>query len=197
MLYVESYAKRYEIPEGAVVINTTSRAGSGNWTQGLSPFVLPGGHLYKGYYAKNVENAWQASKVYKEFVDEKGDPSPAYFEWAEKIWNDNFAHRYPMGRDAKPLYSYWDGEKLSYIQARIKIYIPIYKRALLQSEAYKQLLELYKTEKRDIYLIDFDGYNHVKMNKSLMDVITDPNKKMGHAFIIYGLLHRTKNISLF
>ena len=188
VLYVEAYAKRNEIPETALIIDTTSRAGSGSWTQGLSPFILPGGHLYGNYYAKNVENAWQAAKVYKEFVDENENPSSKYFEWAEKIWNDNHAHRYPMGRNAKPLYSYWNGEKLSYIDARIKIYIPIYKRAVLQSNAYKTLLEIYKIEKRDIYLIDFDGYNHIKQGKTLIDVVTNPNKKMGHAFVIYGLL---------
>lgn len=195
MLYVEAIAKKDSIPSDAIIINTTSRAG--NWTHGLSPFVLPGGHLYGDYYAANVENAWQASKVYPEFADENQNPNPEYFEWANKIWKDKFAHRYPMGRGRKPLYSWWDGEKLTYVEARVKIYIPIYARAVVQSDAYKQLLELYNTEKRDIYLIDFDGYNHVKMGKSLEEVIDNPNKKMGHAFVLYGLLKQQDKRRLF
>ena len=43
-----------------------------------------------------------------------------------------------------------------------------------------------------MYLIDFDGYNHVKMKKSLVDVMNDPNMKMGHGFVIYNLLKKMK-----
>ena len=77
MLYVESYKNRFKLPENSIIINTTSR--STNWTRGLSPFVLEAGHLYEDYYAKNVENAWQASKVYEEFIDKDGNPKPEYF----------------------------------------------------------------------------------------------------------------------
>jgi len=195
MLYVEAYAKRNSIPENAIIINTVSR--STNWTKGLSPFILPGGHLYGDYYSVNMENAWQASKVYEEFADENQNPKPEYFEWADKIWKSTYAFRYPMGRGRKPLYSWWNGEKLTYVEARIKIYIPIYARAVIQSEAYKKLLEIYNNEKKDIYLIDFDGYNHVKMGKSLEEVITNPNKKMGHAFVLYGLLKQQDKRRLF
>lgn len=186
MLYVEAYSKRNTIPNDALIIDTTSR--SLNWSKGLSPFVLYAGHLYRNYYAENVENAWQAAKVYPEFVDENQNPTSEYFEWANKIWKSKYAFRYPMGRDKKPLYSYWDGVKLSYVDARINIYIPIYSASVIKSEAYKKLLDIYNTETRDIYLIDFDGYNHVKIRKTLDDVIKDADKKMGHAFVLYGLL---------
>ena len=195
MLYVEAYANRFSIPENSIIINTTSRSNS--WSRGLSPFILPGGYLYKNYYASNVENAWQASKVYEEFVDENKNPKSEYFEWANKIWKSNYAFRYPMGRGKKPLYSYWDGEKLSYIDARIKIYIPIYSRAVIVSDAFKTLTDIYENERRDIYLIDFDGYNHIKLKKSLEEVISNPNKKMGHAFVLYGLLKHNDKHRLF
>jgi hypothetical protein len=185
MLYVENYFRK-NISQDAIIIDTTSR--SNNWTRGLSPFVLEGGHLYGDYYAKNVENAWQASKVYPEFVGPDGEPKKEYFEWASKIWNSDYAYRYPMGRGRSPEYSYWDGEKLTYVEARKKIYIPIYSRAVRVSEAFKKLLSIYENDDRDIYLIDFDGYNHIKLNRSLDQVINDPNRKMGHAFVIYALL---------
>jgi hypothetical protein len=191
MLYVESYANRKKIPSEALVIDTTSH--STTFSKGLSPFVLPGGHLYGEYYAENVENAWQASKVYSEFLDMKGEPTSAYFAWANDIWKSKYAFRYPMGKGRVPAYSYWDGKKLTYVEARKAIYIPIYGRALIQSPSFKQLLEIYNAETRDIYLIDFDGYNHIKMGKSLLKVIEDPLMKMGHAFIVYGMLEKYKN----
>ena len=185
MLYVEKY-NRKNLPKDAIIINTTSQ--SPNWSKGLSPFFLEGGNLYGGFYSANVENAWQASKVYKEYIGLDGNPSKEYFNWAQKIWQDTYAHRYPMGRGAIPEYSYWDGEKLTYVEARKKIYIPIYSRAVLKSEAFEKLSEIYQKEERDIYLIDFDGYNHRNLNKTIEQVINDPREKMGHAFVIFDLL---------
>lgn len=68
MIYVIGY--RDKTPEGSLIINTTSR--SKNWSRGLSPFFLNPGNLYGEYSAKNVENAWQYSKVYKEHLDNTG-----------------------------------------------------------------------------------------------------------------------------
>lgn len=191
MLYVESYWNKDKLPDTSIIIDTTSR--SDNWTRGLSPFIIPAGHLYDNYYAKNVENGWQATKVY-ECHDNNGTPSKDYFLWAQKIWNDSYAHRYPMGKGVKPLYSWWDGHKLSYIEARKKIYIPLYARGVIKTEAFKQLLYMYRTTPKDIYLIDFDGYNHQELGISLTDVLNNPDKKMGHAFVIYSLLEKYKGV---
>lgn len=190
MLYVESYRNKDNISDLAIVIDTTSR--SDNWTKGLSPFLVDGGHLYDNYYAKNVENAYQASKVYKEF-DDNGKPKPEYFEWAQKIWNDSWAHRYPMGKGAIPLYSWWKGKALDYIEARKQIYIPIYGRGVIKTKAFGQLLYLYRTTKKDIYLIDFDGYNHIAIGKSMTEVLNDTHMRMGHAFVLYSLLEKYKD----
>lgn len=190
MLYVEKYWKKDKLPDTSIVIDTTSR--SDNWSRALSPFLIEGGHLYGNYYAKNVENAWQGSKVY-ECHDNNGVPLNDYFLWAQKIWNDSYAHRYPMGKGVKPLYSWWDGQKLDYIEARKKIYIPIYARGVIKTDAFKRLLYMYRTTPKDIYLIDFDGYNHIEEGISLTEVLNDPSKSMGHAFVIYSLLEKYKN----
>ena len=68
-LFVAKYDD--EIPENALDINTTSR--SLNWTKGLSPFYLGPIKLYENYVSKNIENAWQFSKVYNEFIDENNN----------------------------------------------------------------------------------------------------------------------------
>lgn len=175
---------RDNTPKNALVVNTTSR--STNWSKGLSPFILGPVDLYGGYVAQNVENAWQYSKVYPLYVDVDGTPSPQYFEWAKEGWANPRAVRYPMGKGAVPEYSWWDGEKYDYVEARKKIYIPLYAKAVYKSSAFWQVKEL--ADKRDIYLWDFDGYNHHEERMTLKQVVNCPTKKMGHAFVIAMLL---------
>jgi len=175
----------YQVPEGSIVINTTSR--SDNWSRGLSPFFAGPVDLYGGYTSYNVENAWQYSKVYEYYLEEDGSVGERYFKWAQDGWNDIKAHRYPMGRDTKPLYSYWDGEKFTYTEARSKIYIPLYARAVQKTSAFSKLKKM-SEEKIDLYLWDFDGYNHRTLGLTFDQVINDPNRKMGHAFVLLMLL---------
>lgn len=183
MIYI--IGPKYPTPEGAQIINTTSR--SDTWSRALSPFFLGPIDLYNGYNSINMENAWQYSKVYEYYTDDKGDPDERYFKWAQDGWKKIRADRYPMGRDAKPLYSYWGGEKLSYVEARKKIYIPLYARAVQKTSAFQKLKRLYE-QGDDLYLWDFDGYNHKAFNLSFEQVINDSNRKMGHAFVIAMLL---------
>ena len=167
-----------------MIINTTSK--SEDWGKAFSPFYLGPVKLYSSYQAKNVENAWQFSKVYLEHVDEKKEPTKEYFEWAQNGWKDSYAHRYPMGKGRIPLYSYWDGQKLDYFQARKMIYAPLYSQAVLKTEAFQKLLKLYES-KEDFALLDFDGYDYLSMGMTLKEVVNG-QKKMGHAFVLAMLL---------
>lgn len=168
-------------------INVTS--GSIDFGKRLSPFFLGPVKLYDKFIAKNVENAWQFSKVYPQFVDKNKDPIAGYFNWAQKGWNDTYAHRYPMGKGRKPLYSWWNGEKLGYIEARKKIYLPLYWISAHDTYAFRYLCELY-AKRGKITLWDFDGYDYLKLGMSLEDVLNDPKRKMGHAFVLAMMLQR-------
>lgn len=162
-------------------INTTS---SGTEFKGLSPFFLGPINLYGMYIAQNVENAWQFSKVYKQYVDKYGMPTEEYFNWAIKGWNDKFAHRYPLGKNVKPLYSLWNGQQLNYIQARKQIYIPLYSVSVQKTEEWQNLLDLIR-KGNEIVLFDYDGYSDYN---SIEEVENNPNKKMGHAFVLAKIL---------
>ena len=175
----------HKTPEGAVEINTTSR--SKDWSRSLSPFYCGPVKLYDKYRSINMENAWQFAKVYEYYLEEDGTVGERYFNWAQDGWNDIKAHRYPMGKDAKPLYSVWDGEKLTYVEARKKIYIPLYAGAVRKTFAFDKLKKMHE-EGQDLYLWDFDGYDHKACNLTFDQVINDPNRKMGHAFVIAMLL---------
>jgi hypothetical protein len=94
-----------------------------------------------------------------------------------------------MGKGAKPAYSWWDGQKLSYVEARKKIYIPLYSEAVVKTDAYDTLSTL-RDEMPEIWLWDYDGYDHVKHGIQLKDVADKPDRKMGHAFVLAMLLEK-------
>lgn len=175
-----------KIPNDCVGVNTTSKGGM--WAD-LSPFNLGPCPMYTHngvqIVAENMENAWQFAKVYQEFADANGNPTDRYWSWAQKGWTDLKAHRYPMGRGARPLYSLWAGKRLNYIDARKIIYAPLYARAVQTTAGYQQLVELAHGD-RTIMLRDFDGYDHT--GQTLADVANNPRKKMGHAFVLKALL---------
>jgi hypothetical protein len=176
-------------PDNALDINVTSR--STTWSRGLSPFIIEGGKVWTGDYAKNVENLWQYCKVYENHVDSNGDPTKEWFDWAKKGWNTRAGVRYPMGKGAIPLYSYWDGKKYGYLDAKEKLYVKMYSRSVCRTEAYKKLEELYKDclkENTTLVMRDFDAYNHVNLKLTPYEVLRHERKKFGHGFVLMFML---------
>jgi len=176
--------KRDIIPSGFLVIDVTST--SPFLGRELSPFLLGPVPLYWGMVSKNVENAWQYAKVYQQFVNRYGNPSRGYWEWARDGWKSKWATRYPMGKGTVPLYSFWAGEKLGYIEARRRIYIQLYWYQALGTDAFWWLVD--SAIDNNICLVDFDGYDHVELGMSLEDVIECESRKMGHAFVLAMML---------
>ena len=179
---------RYPTTQDSIVINTTSSSKT-SWMRRLSPFFLgpvrvPNGI---GYEAFNVENAWQFSKVYEEHVDKDGWPTQAWYDWAADGYGTKRAIRYPMGKGHKPLYSFWNMERLDYIDARKKIYCPIYAQCVEGTDAYERLKYLAERHRR-IQLWDYDGYDYRSLDMSLKDVLNCETRKMGHAFVLAMML---------
>lgn len=173
------YGTKDQLPD-VPVINTTSHSPA-RWERELSPFYLGPIKLYDEHVALNVENAWQYAKVYKENLDLNGEPSALYWSWAKRGWSNPNAVRYPRGKGRKPSYLYWDGEKMDYITARLRVYFPIYRDAVRKMPAFTKLQEMFKVD--DLHLWDFDGYN-----VALADALTNPNRPMGHAFVLKAML---------
>lgn len=168
--------------KGKPLLDVTSR--SAIWSKELSPFFLGPCPLYGKFNAVNMENAWQYAKVYPEFLSETGEILPTYKEWSTHGWKLKRAVRYPMGQGAVPAFSLWDGERLDYIQARKKIYIPLYREAVKKTRAWK-LLKLFFEDKKEIVLFDFDGHGD---SRTLRQVLNDPTKKMGHGYVLAMML---------
>lgn len=178
--------------DGDIVLNVTSTGEKNFWRQ-FSPMLLGPVKMWGPYGAFNVENAWQFSKVYEDDVDpDTNEPAEWWDAWAQAGWADSRAHRYPAGKGRRPLYSFWDGQKLGYIEARKQIYVPLYTQAVM---AKKKELEFAAEFILDallggirVWLWDFDGYDHKAKKMSFEDVLNNEKKKMGHAFVLHYLI---------
>jgi len=181
MIYVMPHFK--PCPYSGMAISTTSNYGE---YRELSPFVLPAPP------AKTFENLWQFSKVYKKFIMPiDGYPDASWYKWRDAGYANPRAVRYPMGKGAIPEYSLWNDEKLDYIQARKKIYAPEYAKNVAKTKAYMKLRELWSAlseQGSNLILLDFDAYDHRKFCMTLKDVINEPKRKMGHAFVLAMML---------
>lgn len=172
-------------PYGGHEIDVTSN--SGCWSD-LSPFLLPA----LKYGSLNFENLWQFSKVYKKFtMPIDGYPDASYYKWRDAGFANPQAVRYPMGKGAKPEYLLWEGEKLSYVEARKKVYAPIYAELVSRTRGYSLLQSLYEllyADNEPLVLRGYDAYDHIAMGRSLRDVINDPDRKCGHGFVLAMML---------
>lgn len=184
MIYAVSF--KHTIPEDALSMDVTSR--SNTWGRHFSPFNLGPVELYDGYVAKNIENAFQFSRVYPEYSTVDGLPSAHYWEWAKIGWAESKPIKYPMGVWNKHLYHWWDGKKLGMLEAQNQIFLPLYKKAVIKIPAFEKLKYFYENSKKDIYLIDFEGYNHRFLEKTWDQVISDPDRPVGQAFALCMIL---------
>ena len=138
----------------------------------FSPFYMGPVVTSDGLTAHIFEHYWQASKVFPCHVDYMGDIKNEYWQWRKEWFDktkvtDKTASRRPhtlLGyKDKDCLYSlYYNGtnwERLSYVEARKKMYITEYAKLVVNSDSYKWLKKLYEEGKK-IALVDFDGFNY-------------------------------------
>lgn len=144
--------KSYPSFPGFMQIPAWSR-GKGIYKE-LSPFFLGPVTATDGLVANNLENYWQHQKIYPVHLDKDGNPSKEWYLWREKGFNMP-PDRHPMGK-AKPAYLYHNGQKLDVVNARLQVYIPIYKELARKTKSYAHLLSLLKNG-TNILLIEPDG----------------------------------------
>lgn len=178
---IRVFNKFEPIPKGFVEIDTTSRGPY----KDLSPFYLGPYSWYDNgvlLTCQRFENLWQYSKVYYPHHEHT-----SYYEWRNKGFASLRAERYPMGKGAKPDHTLWKGVKYGYLEAREVLYIPVYSELVLKTKSYAMLYNMV-LQRQNIALRDFDGYDHIAKGMTFEQVVMNPKKSMGHAFIIYGLL---------
>lgn len=184
MIYAVSF--KHTIPDNVISLDVTSR--SDNWGKHFSPFNVGPVSLYGDYWSFNIENAFQFSKVYEEYVGYDEMPAAHYWEWAQKGWLNSKPNKYPLGAWNKHLFHWWDGKKLSNLEAQNQIFLALYKTAIIKTSAFQRLKELYESTSQDIYLIDFEGYNHRYLDLTWDQVVNDVNRPVGQAFALCMIL---------
>lgn len=174
--------------------------------EGLSPFYLGPVECYDGLVSQTFERAWQCAKVYPWMADADENPGEGYFAWRDMMWaKKGFERkidiRFPAGKGnaRKCLYAWWKVDdmfrKLGYIDGRKHIYLPLYAKAVVKTEAFRRLVEL-RDSGKNLMLIDFDGYNihHPRYNFTYNDAIHCKWLKMGHCFVLAMLLEGLINV---
>lgn len=146
------YSRRDQVPGDYLKINSTSTSKE-KWSRKFSPFNLGPVEVEpeegKKQISQTMENAWQYLKRYKsQNFDE-------WVEWSTNGWNSTRSVRFPMGRGAKPEFSYWKGEELFYIEARFKIYGFLYEQCILNHamDSFLRLKTLADAGKKLLFLI--------------------------------------------
>ncbi len=162
-----SYPKEVD---GWINIPAWSR-GAGAWKE-LSPFFIASPDNPKG----NFESYWQSWKVWESVNGEKhvdpatGNPNEAWKVWHDALANNPKPVRRPNGY-VKPLYAWWEGERLDVVQARKRIYIPGLQKMYRAHPQYQKLLELVRNG-QSVIIIEPDG-PPLSMYPSGMDVNLD------------------------
>lgn len=137
--------------------------------------------------AKRFENLWQYSLVYQKFMDEVGDPTIEYIEWRDEGWERRVAQLYPMG-NTKPLYCYWNDEKIDLVIARKTVYATEYAKNVVKTSAWQDLLNLYHNAGK-ITLVDcIHGFNYTSDNIALEDLLDYEDIPISNAFILAMML---------
>jgi len=187
MLYCLSFKHDLsKYPEDAIVIDCTSNSRSdGKW---FSPFFLGKMPLYDGYVATSIENGYQFARLFPTYADENGDPLPAYWEWAQKGWQNPKPIKYPMGAWNKPLYHIWKGKRLNRLEAQKQIFVPAYVDLVQKTNAFDKLIHLHKNTTRDIILLDYEGYDHRFLEMDYDQVINHPDFPIGQGFVLLMML---------
>jgi hypothetical protein len=134
-----------------------------------------------------MENAWQFAKIYPSQVDSSRLPTDEYHVWRKAGFANDRAIRYPMGKGARPLGLLLGNDLIGYIEARSRVYFRLYRDCVRETTAFRRLQSMHDAGE-PLTLFDFDGYDHDAIGMSLGDVLHEPQRKMGHAFVLKAML---------
>jgi len=170
-----------------VDISSTSNE---EWSHLLCPCFIGPIDIYplddKFYFTSlNLENAWKYLGVAKKFIDENKNPTNEYMQWAFNGWikeqNNN--------ESTEPIYYLWKGQYIGNIEARFKIFAPLYVDAVLKY-AYKSFVVLKEIYNKYGSLIIYDGYNYYNINSEIdfENILYDSKQKFNYIHILAMML---------
>lgn len=180
----------------------------------LSPYVLSNEHgdlleniwQFSKLYARVEAQRIPLGKFHKstiiwehgteDHVDEAGEPNAAYWAWRAKGTTNARAIRYPNGFSGrhKCICSLWPNaegvyQRLSYLEARKRIYCAEYARLAPPTLAFQQLQGMLH-KGTNLQLIEVDGPETSTLmdEQTVRKLVDDPSKPFGHGYVIAALL---------
>jgi hypothetical protein len=140
-----------------------------------------------------LENIWQYSKVYPPHVDEHGNLKEEWYDWRAAGFLSPTVLPHPVENSVQPLFIMWKDKKFSTIEARKKMYIPLYTKAVLQNakKEFQTLVGMWNSLQdslENLYLKDFNGYNRHQYHMTFNDVVRCTTRNMGHSFVLEHMI---------
>ena len=158
------------------------------WSKGLAPEVLGPVALYGGRKAQTMRNGWEHCKVFSANVGEDGQPSPQYWDWATNGWNSLAIDKQSKGKSSeRPEFFWWEGKRMNALDARKRIYWPLYRNAVALTPAFTHLKAMVE-RCPEVVLFDFEGYDEEAEDLTLKDVVLDLRRNLSHAFVLKAML---------
>jgi len=114
-------------------------------------------------------------------------PTREWFERRKQGWTDEKPHRH-VQKGVKPLYSFYKGQKLNYVESRKTLYCPMYENLVRKTKPY-QALEKLVSEGTNIQILGYDGY---KLENTFQEYIDCPNVIFGHELVLCAMLSGQK-----
>ena len=214
---VDSKQPEYENFISIVVLTKCSKYGC------IGPYCL------KNEQGQILENVWQFSKIYEKVPYSRrcksrydftviwehpaethminGFPTPEYWNWRNKGMNAQEAIRYPVGFNHRKecLACLWETEPgkweyLNYLEARKKIYWPIYRDSVKKHQEFYKLKQMLQ-EGKNLLIIEVDGPKNnsditncinndtVLINKDILKIVLNDLKyPFGHGYCLAACL---------
>lgn len=142
-------------------------------------------------YAFNIEDAWQCSKVFRDQVGADGYPMEDWYYWTKQGRASNYAQRH-RGKGLGPCqYSWFNREKLGYVEARKKLYCPWYAELVVKTKAFQDLKNRHDSG-INLLLVEFDGIDRDDTRPlteaRLKTMLNDENQIFGHGLVLACVL---------
>jgi len=208
----------------------------------LGPYVLKTekGHIFENewqfrkVYPKVNETKQPLSRYQRNIIAWKhptevhvddpssGKPNETYFKWREKGLKNEYPVRYPPGFGKMKDCLYFleeddpDGERLDYISARKRFYLPVYTKLVQKEPQFLELKERLK-KRENLLILEVDGPHQesldyykkkysVKSNfiinntmicseENLRIMLNDPKHPFGHGYCLAAALQNLDLIS--
>lgn len=202
--FAKGISKKWPVVAGFKNVNVCSSA-PGFWKE-LSPMLLgpiplrqwgidPETDRSKVLHGVSVpekclkmENVWQFSKVFVQEVGSDKWPNAEFFRRRSQAWKDPKGHRHSI-KGARVEYFLWGESKFTYVEARKRIYCPIYASIVQKTRAYKELVKLLE-QGQNVQILGYDGYD--RGDRTWEECLNDLSRPFGHEMVLGALLEGSR-----